>query len=116
MSNPFDRKDSKYMLNKILGIIKDTTVCDLMSEEEQDALCYMIEQYFENPNTLIDGRILNNVTFALRLYNFLDRLECADHTELNKYISFAKELLDYQIATCTDEIEIAYFKNNNIIV
>ena len=70
----------------------------------------------KNPSTLIDGRILNNITFALRLHNFLSSLECEDHTELDKCVSFAKELLDYQIATCTDEKEKAYFKNNNIIV
>lgn len=116
MSSIFISKNSKNLLNLTLEIIKSTTVCDLMSEEEQDALCYMIEQYFENPSTLIDGRILNNITFALRLYNFLSRLECEDHTELDKCVSFAKKLLDYQIATCTDEKEKVYFKNNNIII
>ena len=113
MSSIFISKNSKNLLNLTLEIIKSTTVCDLISKEEQDALCYMIKQYFENPSTLIDGRILNNITFALRLYNFLSS---ENYTELDKCVSFAKELLDYQIATCTDEKEKAYFKNNNIIV
>lgn len=110
--------DDKY--KQILDIVSNTTVNDFMSEQEQETIKLIIRVFLTHDDHYIvkDNRILCNETFALRLYNFLSDIKSDDTEEINKLnesISFAKELLNLQIKTCTDENELEYLRNNNLI-
>ena len=108
------RNDDTY--KQILEIVKNTTVNDFLSEQEQDMIILVIKTFLkhEEYDFIKDGRILCNKTFALHLYNFLSDIKSSDTEEINKLnesVSFVKELLNYQLKTCTDEKEFEYFKN-----
>lgn len=63
----------------------------------------------ENP--IKDNRIVKDYTFALRFYNFVIDIKCGDacgEDEKNSMVSYAKNLLIYQIETATDKNEINY--------
>ena len=65
---------------------------------------------------IIDNRIVNDTTFALRLLTFLDKVEVYDlmsEEELEYLQRVAKNLLKHQVNTCTDDAELAYLKRNN---
>ena len=69
-------------------------------------------------NPIIDNRIVNDHTFAVRLKSFLEDIQVCDamsDEELTYLQNVAKKLVEYQIHSCIDENEIAYFKRNQII-
>lgn len=108
------QNDDNY--KQILDIVENTKVNDFLSEQEQDMIKLVINTYLKHDDhyLLKDSRILCNKTFALRLYNFLSDIKSDDTEEINKLnesVSFAKELLNYQLKTCTDEKEFEYFRN-----
>lgn len=60
---------------------------------------------------------IDDMTFVLRLRNFLTNTEVSDLPgleERNYLLKMADKLLDYQIKTCTDESERKYLENNKI--
>lgn len=68
----------------------------------------------ENP--IKENRIVNDTTFALRLKNFIERVNVCDQPgeEEKEYLLMVVEkLLAYQIQTVRTKQEIEYFKNNN---
>lgn len=70
----------------------------------------------ENP--IIDNRVVNSKTFALRFLNFIKNVnvvDCISEEEKQYLIHVAEELLQYQIETVKDEDEIFYLKNNGIL-
>ena len=65
----------------------------------------------ENP--IIDNRIVNDTTFALRFKNFIERVNVCDQPseeEKDYLLMVAKMLLKYQTETATDEEEVNYLK------
>lgn len=68
----------------------------------------------ENP--IKDNRIVNDTTFALRLKNFIEKVNVCDQPseeEKEYLLMIAEKLLAYQIQTVRTKQEIEYFKNNN---
>lgn len=68
-------------------------------------------------NPIIDNRIVNDKTFAIRLYNFLRQVEVNDlasDEEQNYLLGVATKLLEYQVKTVTSKEEKQYFNNLNI--
>lgn len=68
-------------------------------------------------NPIIDNRIVNDKTFAVRLYNFLRQVEVNDiasDEEQNYLLGVATKLLEYQVKTVTSKEEKQYFNNLNI--
>lgn len=66
----------------------------------------------ENP--IIDNRIVNDTTFAVRLKSFIDRVDVCDYMgeEEKEYIQMvAVKLIKYQVETVEDEHEKKYLKN-----
>lgn len=60
---------------------------------------------------------IDDMTFVLRLRNFLMNTEVSDLPGLEErdyLLKMADKLLDYQIKTCTDESERKYLENNKI--
>lgn len=121
ISNPYTVYDALTSLTNILDIVKNTIVCDAISEEEKNMIIYVITSYInsdDKTSVLKEHRFICNKTFSLRLYNFISGIKSDDVDEINKLnesISFAKDMLIYQLKTCTDEDEIKYFKNNGFI-
>lgn len=119
--DPYNRFYTDTLLKNILDIVKTTVVCNAISEEEKDMIIYVITSYInsdDKTSLLKDGRFLCNKTFSLRLYNFLSGIKSDDTDEINKLnecISFAKDMLIFQLKTCTNEDEIKYFKLNGFI-
>ena len=65
----------------------------------------------ENP--IIDNRIVNDTTFALRFKNFIQNVNVCDQPseeEKDYLLMVAKRLLKYQTETATDEEEVNYLK------
>ena len=65
-------------------------------------------------NPIKNNRIVNDKTFATRFVGFLSDIQVADaisYDELEYLKYVAKKLLDYQLATITDEDEKEYFEN-----
>ena len=65
-----------------------------------------------------DNRIVNDTTFAIRLKNFMDGVTCCDcagEEEKEYFQMVAERLVKYQVDTATDESEIKYLKNNNLL-
>ena len=64
-------------------------------------------------NPIIDNRIVNDTTFALRFKNFIERVNVCDQPseeEKDYLLMVAKMLLKYQTETATDEEEVNYLK------
>lgn len=62
---------------------------------------------------IVDGRLVSDMTFALRFRNFLDGVQVADAAsdeELEMLKSVADSLLDWQLQTAEDQHEIDYLK------
>ena len=69
-------------------------------------------------NPIKDNRIVNDKTFAIRLFNFIKDVQVNDAASDDEkcfLLNVAKSLLDYQIKTVTDESELKYLKNNDLI-
>lgn len=70
----------------------------------------------ENP--IIDNRIVNDTTFALRLKNFILNVEACDQPgeeEKDYLLMVAYKLLAYQVETAVDSNELAYLVMNKVI-
>ena len=70
---------------------------------------------FENP--IIDNRIVNDYTFALRLRNFISKVEVNDlpsEEEKEYLLHIADKLLKYQKLSVMTKSEKEYLKQNNI--
>ena len=64
-------------------------------------------------NPIKDNRIVNDMTFAIRLYNFIKQTNVCDAAseEEHEYLMrVAKRLFDYQKQTATQKGEIDYLK------
>lgn len=62
---------------------------------------------------IIDNRIVNDTTFALRLKNFIQNVTVCDYPgeeEKDYLLMIAGKLLKYQVETATDEEEVNYLK------
>lgn len=69
-------------------------------------------------NPIIGGRIVSDVSFALRLKHFLEQTDVCDQSgeeEKDYLLWVANNLLKYQTATVTDKDEINYLKLNGLI-
>lgn len=69
-------------------------------------------------NPIVDNRIVSDKTFAIRLLNFIrdvDVNDPASDEEKCYLLDVAQSLLDYQIKTAKDELEISYLKFNNLL-
>lgn len=67
-------------------------------------------------NPIIDNRIVQDKTFAGRLLSFAQDVQCADacsQDEKDSMISYAKQLLHFQIQTATDQDELNYLERVN---
>lgn len=70
---------------------------------------------FENP--IIDNRIVNDYTFALRLKNFISKVEVNDlpgEEEKEYLLHVANKLIRYQKLSVMTKSEKEYLKQNNI--
>lgn len=68
-------------------------------------------------NPIIDNRIVNDTTFALRLKLFIDKVDvcdCASEEEKEYLQRVAVKLIKYQVETATDKNEVDYLKMNNL--
>ena len=64
-------------------------------------------------NPIIDNRVVNDTTFAVRLKLFVDSVtvcDCASEEEKEYLQRVAAKLIKYQVETSTDEEEISYLK------
>lgn len=64
-------------------------------------------------NPIIDNRIVNDTTFAVRLKLFMDSVtvcDCASEEEKEYLQRVAAKLIKYQVETSTDEEEVNYLK------
>lgn len=80
---------------------------------------YKADQAITDPseNPIIDNRIVNDHTFALRLKNFISKVEVNDlpSEEEKEYLLYvADKLIRYQKLTVMSEDEKEYLKRNNI--
>jgi hypothetical protein len=65
-----------------------------------------------------DNRIVSNETFAIRFKNFISDVNVNDacsFEEKEYLLNVANQLLKYQIETATNESEINYLKNLNLL-
>lgn len=70
----------------------------------------------ENP--IKDNRIVDDKTFALRLKNFIEKVNVCDQPseeEKDYLLMVAYKLLTYQEATATDSNELEYLVMNKVI-
>ena len=64
-------------------------------------------------NPIINNRIVKDKTFALRFLSFVLETTCADacsEDEKESMISYATDLLKYQIETATEQHELDYLE------
>ena len=64
-------------------------------------------------NPIKDNRIVNDTTFAIRLNNFMDGVDCCDcagEEEKEYFQMVAERLVKYQVETATEEEEVNYLK------
>ena len=64
-------------------------------------------------NPIKDNRIVSDTTFAIRLKNFMDSVDCCDcagEEEKEYFQMVAERLVKYQVETSTDEEEVSYLK------
>lgn len=69
-------------------------------------------------NPIIDNRVVNDYTFALRLKLFLKNTEVNDlpgEEEKEYLLSIANKLIDWQKLTVLNNTEKEYLKRNNVI-
>lgn len=68
-------------------------------------------------NPIINNRIVNDYTFALRLLHFIENVEVQDLPSLEEkeyLIDVSKKLLAWQKYTTYTKTEIEYLKRNKI--
>lgn len=66
-------------------------------------------------NPIIDNRIINDKTFALRLVSFISSTtanDCASTEEKKYLLNMAKNLLKYQVVTAKEQSELSYINLN----
>lgn len=66
-------------------------------------------------NPIIDNRIINDKTFALRLVSFINDTianDCASTEEKRYLLDMAKNLLKYQVVTAKEQSELSYINLN----
>lgn len=66
-------------------------------------------------NPIINNRIINDKTFALRLVSFINSIEVNDYVsteEKNYLLNMAKNLLKYQVVTAKEQSELSYINLN----
>lgn len=66
-------------------------------------------------NPIIDNRIINDKTFALRLVSFINSTianDCASTEEKKYLLNMAKNLLKYQVVTAKEQSELSYINLN----
>lgn len=76
---------------------------------------WTITDPFENP--IVDNRIVNDYTFALRLKCFISNVEVNDlpsEEEKEYLLHIANKLIRYQKLTAMTKSEKEYLKQNNI--
>ena len=69
-------------------------------------------------NPIKDNRIVNDTTFAIRLKNFMDGVDCCDcagEEEKEYFQMVAERLVKYQVETATDEEEVNYLKRLGLL-
>ena len=69
-------------------------------------------------NPIIDNRIVNDTTFALRLKNFIEKVNVCDQPseeEKEYLLMVADSLLRFQVGTANDSKELGYLVMNNVI-
>ena len=69
-------------------------------------------------NPIKDNRIVSDKTFAIRFRNFIKDVQVNDPAsdeEKEYLLNVANQLLKYQIQTVTDEEEIKYLENLNLL-
>lgn len=74
--------------------------------------------YYNKRNPIVDGRIVDNYTFAVRFKSFLDGVEVCDacsEDELEMLRNVAEDLLEWQIDTVTDPEEKNYLQRLGLI-
>lgn len=65
-------------------------------------------------NPIKNNRIVNDITFAIRLRDFIKRTNVCDpmsEEEKEYLLRVTQKLLDYQIETVIDESELNYLEN-----
>ena len=75
-------------------------------------------EWLEDKSPFKNNRIVNDITFALRLKNFIEKVNVNDmcsFEEKEYLLNVANELLNYQIKTVIDDDEIKYLKNNKVL-
>lgn len=69
-------------------------------------------------NPIIDNRLINDYTFAVRLKLFLEGVEVNDlpgEEEKEYLLNVANKLIDWQKLTVLNNTEKEYLKRNNVI-
>lgn len=69
-------------------------------------------------NPIIDNRLVNDYTFAIRLKLFLEKVEVNDlpgEEEKEYLLNIANKLIDWQKLTVLNNTEKEYLKRNNVI-
>ena len=64
-------------------------------------------------NPIKDNRIVNDTTFAVRLYHFIEQVNVCDmasEEEQEYLMRVAKKLYNYQCATATQKEEVDYLE------
>lgn len=102
-------------------ILKDGRIRICMNGKRE----YLLEeslQYWKPMNPIRNGRIVSDITFAVRFKQFLKWIpknwwmsQCHYFEEYEYMMMVAEELLEHQINTVTDENEIKYFENLNLL-
>lgn len=68
-------------------------------------------------NPIKDNRIVSDTTFALRLKNFIEKVNVCDQPseeEKEYLLKVTEKLIAYQIQTVRTKEELEYFKNNGL--
>lgn len=102
-------------------ILKDGRIRIYMNGKRE----YLLEeslQYWKPMNPIRNGRIVSDITFAVRFKQFLKWIpkdwwmsQCHYFEEYEYMMMVAEDLLEHQINTVTDENEIKYFENLNLL-
>lgn len=69
-------------------------------------------------NPIIDNRIVNSKTFAIRFKRFVENVKVNDpcsEEEKEYLLNVSDQLLKYQLQTVTDEEEIIYLRKLNLL-
>lgn len=73
----------------------------------------LVDMYKLTPNPVRDGRIVSDMTFAVRLYKFLEQVEvcdCPGDEEKEYLMGVTRRLINRQMATANTAVETEYLK------